>query len=53
VRPATVVVAEGQTLADLARRWGTTVHALMMTNDLVSERVRPGQVLKLPPATRR
>ncbi len=48
VRPAWVVVASGETLASLARRWGTTVPALMMANNLVRERVEPGQRLRLP-----
>ena len=49
VRPAVVVVAEGETMAQIARRWGTSVAAIMMTNNLVSERVVAGQKLKLPP----
>jgi len=52
-RPTSVVVAEGETLADLARRWRTTVPALMMLNNLVRERVEPGQRLRLPPAPKR
>jgi LysM repeat protein len=50
-RPATVVVAEGETLAAIARRWNTTVTALMMLNDLVRDQVPVGTRLKLPPAT--
>jgi LysM repeat protein len=52
-RPKRVVVAEGETLADIARRWHTSVPALMMLNNLVRERVEPGQRLKLPPAPKR
>jgi len=47
-RPSSVVVAEGETLASIARRWGTTVPALMMANNLVNEKVTPGKKLKLP-----
>jgi hypothetical protein len=50
-RPAVVVVAEGETLSAIARRWNTTVTALMMLNDLVREDVPIGTRLKLPPAT--
>ena len=52
-RPTSVVLANGETLADLARRWDTSVPAIMMLNNLVSERVRPGTRLKLPPSSRR
>lgn len=48
VRPAYLLVGAGETLATLARRWNTTVPALMMANNLVNERVQPGQRLKLP-----
>jgi LysM repeat protein len=33
---------------DIARAYGTSVPAIMMLNNLVTDRVRPGQVLKLP-----
>jgi len=52
-RPIWIVVAPGETLASLAKRWDTTVTTLMMTNNLVSDRVAPGQQLKLPPPTGR
>jgi hypothetical protein len=52
-RPRVVIVAPGETLADIARRWGTTVAALMMANDLVNDRVQPGRSLQLPAASRR
>jgi LysM repeat protein len=45
-----VVVAEGETLASIARRWGTSVASIMMANNLVNEKVAPGKKLKLPPA---
>ena len=53
VRPTTVTLGHGETLADLARKWNTTVPAIMMLNNLVSERVQPGTKLKLPPPNRR
>ena len=51
-RPAftSIVVGVGETLVTLANRWGTTVAVLMELNDLVNDRVTPGQRLKLPPA---
>lgn len=50
-RPTSVVVADGETLAMIARRWGTSPAAIMMVNNMVSEQVQPGMRLKLPPAT--
>jgi LysM repeat protein len=47
-RPATVVVQKNETLADIAKRWGTSVPAIMMENNLVQASVKPGQKLKLP-----
>jgi hypothetical protein len=52
-RPARIKVKSGETLETIAKRWGTTVPAMMMENDLVSETVKPGQTLKLPPPTKR
>ena len=52
-RPVVVVVAAGETMAMIAKRWDTSVAALMMTNDLVSDRVMLGQKLKLPPAVKK
>jgi LysM repeat protein len=51
-RPASVVVAPGETLYSIGRRWGVSVPALMMENDLVSEKVPAGARLKLPAAPR-
>lgn len=51
-RPESIVVAKGETLRALAKRWGTSVTAIMMLNDLVREDVAPGTRLKLPPAAR-
>jgi LysM repeat protein len=53
VRPTSVVVGEGETLASIAKRWGVTVPSLMEANDLVRDRVSPGTRLKLPPAAKR
>jgi LysM repeat protein len=47
-RPEQVKVRTGETLADIAKRWGTSVAAIMMENNMVTDRVRPGQVVKLP-----
>jgi LysM repeat protein len=52
-RPNWIVVAPGETLDALAKRWDTTVTALMMTNNLVNDRIAPGQQLKLPPVNKR
>lgn len=49
-RPASVVVQSGETLADLAKRWDTSVPKLMMDNNLVTDRPKAGTRLKLPPA---
>jgi LysM repeat protein len=47
-RPAKVTVKKGETLEIIAKRWGTSAAAIMMENNLVSDRARPGQTLKLP-----
>jgi len=47
-RPATVVVQKNETLADIAKRWGTSVPAIMMENNLVTSQVKAGRKLKLP-----
>jgi LysM repeat protein len=47
-RPATVTVRKGETMADIARQWHTSVAAIMMQNNLVREQVSPGQKLKMP-----
>lgn len=51
-RPTWIVVAPGETLASIAQRWNTTVAAIMMANDLVSDHVTPGKQLRLPDAKR-
>jgi LysM repeat protein len=47
-RPEKVRVRNGQTMGDIARAYGTSVPAIMMENNMVTDQVRPGQVLKLP-----
>jgi LysM repeat protein len=47
-RPDKVRVKSGQTMAEIARTYGVSVASIMMENDMVTDRVRPGQVLKLP-----
>jgi cell wall-associated NlpC family hydrolase len=44
------VVQRGDTLTSIARRHGTTVAALIETNGLRSDRLYPGQSMRLPPA---
>ena len=51
-RPGKVKVKSGESLADIAKRWGNSVPAIMMENNMVSESVKPGQTLKLPPKGR-
>lgn len=41
------VVASGDTLSSVARRYGTTTRALIAANQLKSHRLQPGQVLRL------
>ena len=47
-RPAFVLVAKGETLYTIARRWHTTVNALMQENNMVREYVSPNTLLRLP-----
>jgi LysM repeat protein len=47
-RPERVRVKNGQTMSDIARAYGTSVPAIMMENNMVTDRVHSGQVLKLP-----
>ena len=47
-RPSSVTVKAGDTLASIARRFDTSVPAIMMQNDMVSEKIKVGQKLKLP-----
>jgi len=48
-RPAKVKVKNGETLYSIAKRYGLTPAAIMMENNMVSEQVKAGQTLKLPP----
>jgi membrane-bound lytic murein transglycosylase D len=41
-------VSRGQTVASIAKRYGTTVRAIQASNDIDIHRIRPGQVLKIP-----
>ncbi len=47
-RPAKIKVKQGDDLRQIALRYGTTVAAIMMENNLTNDRIRPGQVLKIP-----
>jgi|GEM_PF-2258362 len=47
-RPDKIRVRSGQTMAEIARTYGISVAGIMMENNMVSDRVRAGQVLKLP-----
>ncbi len=47
-RPQWVTVKAGDTIASIARRFETTIEAIMMENNMVSERIIVGQKLKLP-----
>ncbi len=46
--PASHVVADGENLWSLARRYDTTVAALMSANGLTSDALRPGATLLIP-----
>jgi len=43
-----VKVKSGETMQSLAQKYNTSVAAIMMENNLVSDQVKPGQVLKIP-----
>ncbi|HEY6102338.1 MAG TPA: NlpC/P60 family protein [bacterium] len=47
-RPRTHLVRPGETLYRIALRYSITVAALMESNDLRSDRIRAGQILRLP-----
>jgi LysM repeat protein len=42
------VVREGQTLGQLAAKYGTTVRAIQQANGLSSTQIRVGRVLQIP-----
>ena len=48
VSPDKVKVKSGETMQSLAQKYNTSVAAIMMENNLVSDQVKPGQVLKIP-----
>ena len=48
-RPSFVHSKGDETLADIAKRWDTSVPALMMENNLVNSTLKSGQKLVLPP----
>jgi len=48
-RPTRITVKEGDTLAAIGRRLGVSAAAIMMENNLTSEQIFIGQVLKVPP----
>uniref|UniRef100_A0A832MLA6 PorV/PorQ family protein n=1 Tax=Eiseniibacteriota bacterium TaxID=2212470 RepID=A0A832MLA6_UNCEI len=52
-RPTEVVLARGETLEDVAARWECSVAAIMMENNLITQKkVKAGLKLKLPPRGR-
>lgn len=53
-RPATYTVAAGDSLGSIAHKYECSVKSLMKLNNLTKKdvkRLKPGQVLKIPPAT--
>jgi N-acetylmuramoyl-L-alanine amidase len=49
VRPATHQIASGETLSSIARRYDVTENSLREHNNLRGDRIRAGQVLRIPP----
>ena len=47
-KPVKIHVKKDETLDSIAKRFGTTKAALMMENNMASERIRPGQELRIP-----
>ncbi|MGE5528171.1 MAG: LysM peptidoglycan-binding domain-containing protein [Patescibacteria group bacterium] len=45
---STYTVVPGDTLFSIAQRFGTTVSALQLTNNLPTEEIFPGQILQIP-----
>jgi putative chitinase len=50
VAPRTYKVRSGDTLTEIAQRFGTTVKTLVTLNGLKKPVIKPGQILTLPPA---
>ena len=42
------VIAKGETLSQIAQRYRVSVNRLRLANNLPGDRIRPGQVLKIP-----
>jgi len=49
-RPTTYTVVAGDTLWDLAHKFDTSIRAIKKLNKLKKDHLKPGQVLKIPPA---
>jgi membrane-bound lytic murein transglycosylase D len=49
-QPNTYTVRKGDTLYDIARRFGTSPSALRRANGLSSSRIYPGDILRIPPS---
>ncbi len=49
-QPDTYMVRKGDTLYDIARRFGTSISALRRANGLSSSRIYPGDILRIPPS---
>lgn len=49
--PAVIIVAKGDTLWDIARRYDSDISALKSTNNLTSDRLVAGQQLRIMPGT--
>jgi LysM repeat protein len=47
-KPVKIHVKKGETLESIAKRFDTTKAAIMMENNLVTEKLHPGQELKIP-----
>ena len=52
IGPTEHLVKTGDTLYGIAQQYGTTVNAIMAVNGLTNYIIQPGQVLKIPAATK-
>jgi membrane-bound lytic murein transglycosylase D len=50
IEETTYRVRKGDTLYDIARRFGTTISSLRQANGLKNSRIFPGDVLRIPPS---